>query len=311
VDWLAEAQALAAAGVPFALATVVRRSAPASAQPGAKALIRPDGTMRGWVGGSCAQPVVTAEAQRAMRGGTPRLVRLGQMPGASQPDLDVIEYPMTCHSGGALEILIEPILPAPWLAILGETPIAETLASLAAMVGYRVSRIAQADQLSSPLHAANALPFVVVASMGDDEEALIAALYAGAPYVALVASPKRASVIRETLVAAEIPPEDLSRLKSPAGLDIGAKTQEEIALSIMAEIVQVRATMASRTAEESLAIASRDPASESEAIDPVCGMTVTIAAARHFSQFNGKTWYFCCGGCKAQFEADPPHYAAA
>jgi xanthine dehydrogenase accessory factor len=311
MDWLAEAQALAAAGEPFALATVVRRLAPASAQPGAKALIRRDGTMRGWVGGSCARPVVIGEAQRALRKGSPRLVRLGQMPGASQSDLDVVEYPMTCHSGGALEILIEPILPAPCLAIVGETPIAETLGNLAGVIGYRVDRVADANQLSSVLQQVNALPFVVVASMGDDEEALLAALRAGAPHVALVASTRRASVIRETLVARGIASAELARLKSPAGLDIGAMTQEEIALSILAEIVQIRAAIASRPEEAPMASSGLDAAPDAEAIDPVCGMTVAIATARHLSEFSGKTWYFCCSGCKAQFEADPPHYAAA
>jgi xanthine dehydrogenase accessory factor len=316
MDWLAEAQELAQAGQPFALATVVRRVAPASAQPGAKALILPNGSMRGWVGGSCAQPVVTSEARQALRDGTPRLLRLGQMPGAS-PQIegedreDIVAYPMTCHSGGALEILIEPVLPAPRLFIVGETPIVETLSDLARVMGYRVNQFEHAADLTLRLGDSETPAFVVVASMGvDDEEALAAALRAGTPYtpyVALVASPKRAAVVRETLAAMGVSPGDVIRLKAPAGLDIGARTQEEIALSIIAEIAQTRLAMRPGTTERAQ---DADPvaALALEAIDPVCGMAVTIAGARHQTAYEGKVWYFCCGDCRARFEADPLPY---
>jgi xanthine dehydrogenase accessory factor len=316
MDWLAEAQELAEAGQPFALATVVRRVAPASAQPGAKALILPDGSMRGWVGGSCAQPVVTSEARQALRDGTPRLLRLGQMPGAgdqgkNQDRQDIVEYPMTCHSGGALEILIEPMLPAPRLFIVGGTPIVETLADLARVMGYRVNQFERAADLALQLGASESPVFVVVASMGvDDEEALAAALRADTPYVALVASPKRAAVVRETLEAMGVSPADLVRLKAPAGLDIGAGTQEEIALSVMAEVVQTRSAMTPGTVE-GISVPEHEAPFELEAIDPVCGMTVVIAGARHQTEYDGKVWYFCCGGCKARFEADPLLYLPA
>jgi xanthine dehydrogenase accessory factor len=240
MDWLVEAQELAAAGWPFALATVVRRVAPASAQTGAKALILSDGTMRGWVGGSCAQPVVVAEAHQALREGAPRLLRLGRFPGASEAD-GVVEYPMTCHSGGALEILIEPVLPMPRLVIVGETPVATTLVKLAGVMSYHVTAVADAPALTGALTPPDMPGFVIVASLGDDDEtALAGALRAGVTYVALVASHRRAAVVRETLAAMDVSPEDIARLRAPAGLDIGARTQEEIALSIMAEITQLR-----------------------------------------------------------------------
>jgi xanthine dehydrogenase accessory factor len=316
MDWLAEAQELAQAGQPFALATVVRRMAPASAQPGAKALILPDGSMRGWVGGSCAQPVVTQEARQALRDGAPRLLRLGKMPGArhnseGQEREDIVEYPMTCHSGGALEILIEPVLPAPRLFIVGETPIVKTLADLAQVMGYRVNQVERAADFALQLGASESPLFVVVASMGvDDEEALAAALRTDTPYVALVASSKRAAVVRETLAAMGVSPHELDRLKAPAGLDIGAQTQEEIALSIMAEVVQLHSAMTPGTTEGTLAPES-ESALDLEAIDPVCGMTVAIAGARHQTEYDGKIWYFCCGGCEARFEADPLPYLPA
>jgi xanthine dehydrogenase accessory factor len=305
LDWLTDAHELTAAGLPFALATVVRRVAPASAQPGAKAIILPDGAMRGWVGGSCAQPVVVAEAHNALRGGSPRLIRLGHMPGAREAD-GVVEYPMTCHSGGALEILIEPVLPAARLVLVGETPVVETLAALAGVMGYRVERFADAKTFAAT-GAAGEVRFVVVATMGvDDEESLAAALRSRAPYVALVASPKRAAAVHETLAVMGVAAEELTRLKAPAGLDLGARTQEEIALSIIAEIAQVRAGIPVGLVDE-----SAPPAAAREAIDPVCGMSVAIAGAKHTAEFGGQTWYFCCGGCKARFAADPGQYAAA
>jgi xanthine dehydrogenase accessory factor len=290
--------------MPFALATVVRRVAPASAQTGAKAVIFPDGSMRGWVGGSCAQPVVVAESRQALRDGSPRLLRLGRFPGASEAD-DVVEYPMTCHSGGALEILIEPVLPMPKLVIVGQTPVAETLTELARVMGYRSTAVDGAAALTALVSGSEAVNVVVVASLGDDDEsALAGALHAGIPYVALVASPKRAAAVRETLAAMDVPREAIERLRAPAGLDIGARTQEEIALSIMSEIVQLRAsaTLAGVTAE---------PVRQPDAIDPVCGMTVVVAQARHVTEYDGKTWYFCGAGCKARFEADPAQFAAA
>jgi xanthine dehydrogenase accessory factor len=306
MDWLTEANALNNAGEPFALATVVRRVAPASAQPGAKAIVRSDGSMRGWVGGSCAQPVVVAEAQQALHSGSPRLLRLGHMPGARESD-EAVEYPMTCHSGGALEILIEPVLPAARLTLVGETPVAETLAALAGVMGYRVERYAEARTFAADVGKLGASSLVVVATMGvDDEETLAAALRSAAPYVALVASPKRAAVVRETLAVIGVTPDEMSRLKAPAGLDLGARTQEEIALSILAEVVQVRAALPAGMLET----LSASPA-PLEAIDPVCGMSVTIAGAKHTREFDGKTRYFCCGGCKARFEADPHQFAAA
>lgn len=312
MHWLAEAQALAETGAPFAVATVVRRVAPASAAPGAKALIRDDGTMTGWVGGSCAQPVVVREAQLALAQGMPRIVRLGEMPGAADGDQDqeIVTYPMTCHSGGALEILLEPVLPVPRVVVVGETPVANTLTAMAALLGYRVAPLPRADQLAAVL-AAGGVNLVVCASMGvDDELALLVALRAQSPYVALVASPTRAGVVRETLRASGVSEDDLAGMKAPAGLDIGAESQEEIALSILAEITQQRAMLGWGASTATTNVDSAPESAPESAIDPICGMTVTIAGARHMSEHGGRRWYFCCGGCKAQFEADPGAYAA-
>ena len=310
MDWLAEAQALAELGAPFALATVVRRVAPASATPGSKALIREDGTMTGWVGGSCAQPVITREAQVALKQGVPRLVRLGEMPGAVDDEQEIVTYPMTCHSGGALEILLEPVLPAPRVVVVGETPVARTLTAMAALLGYRVAPLSAADQLGTVL-TTGGTNLVVCASMGvDDEQALLLALRAHASYVALVASPTRAESVRRTLAASGVSDDDLARLKAPAGLDIGARSQEEIALSILAEITQLRSSLGLAETDALSDARNESVTAPEQAIDPICGMTVTIVGARHVSEYDGRSWYFCCGGCKSQFEANPEVYAA-
>jgi xanthine dehydrogenase accessory factor len=246
-----------------------------------------------------------AEGQQALREGKPRLLRLGRFAGVSQGD-DVVEYPMTCHSGGALEILIEPVLPAPRLIVVGETPVAATLAELARVMSYRMTLLDRASLLVGSLETNDAPGYVVVAAMGDDDEtALAAALTAGVPYVALVASPRRATAVRETLAAMGVGRDDIARLKAPAGLDIGARTQQEIALSIMAEITQTQVTTAA--AKDVVA----EPAPAAEAIDPVCGMMVVIASAKHVSERDGQTWYFCCAGCRTRFETDPSQFTAA
>jgi xanthine dehydrogenase accessory factor len=316
MDYLALTHQLAEAGEAFVLATVVRCEPPASARPGAKAVIRADGTMDGWVGGSCAQPLVIREAQEALRDGKPRLLRLSPTAGegaSRRPGL--VEYLMTCHSGGTLEIFIEPVIPVPRLWVVGDTPICRTLATLGQLLGYRVDSVEPMGGASasseSPVLAALAperggqgrQTFVVVATMGTaDEEALEAALRSPVAYVALVASPRRAEVLCDYLATRGLTPEQLQKLKAPAGLDIGAATPEEIALSIMAEIVQVRAKLPIETR-------TTDTALPPEATDPVCGMSVSTRDARFVAEHSGTTYYFCCAGCKAKFEAEPSLFA--
>src|SRR4051794_2378546 len=247
---------LEAAGRPFAVATVVAVRKPTSARPGASGIIHPDGTIEGWVGGSCAQPVVVREALRAIGDGQPRLLRLSKDgPGEGRRADGVIELVMTCHSGGTLEIYVEPHLPAPLLWVVGTTPIAGALASLGASAGWRVTvidPIADTDAFPTAerVHASadirgldpDASPYVVVASQGIwDEEAVGLALTREASYVGLVASPTRAAA-----APGRLPPEaavggdELAALRAPAGRGIGTRAAAEVALSILAELVQVR-----------------------------------------------------------------------
>jgi xanthine dehydrogenase accessory factor len=308
-DLLILAADLRSRGEAFALATVVRCERPTSAKPGAKALIRPDGTVTGWVGGACAEPVVAREAVAALRDGRPRLVVLvgegGRDPARTE---GIVHFPMTCHSGGTLEIYVEPFLPKAQLVLVGHGPVIETLASLADTAGYQVV-VVGGDALASALRDLALGPdtSVVVATHGDfDEDALTRVLVSPVGYVSLVASRKRAGAIVETLKGRGVRAEHLDRLKAPAGLDIGAVTPVEIAVSILAEIIHTR-----HAGKIEPGSSGASPAAVTEAKDPVCGMTVEIATARHQSDWAGRSVYFCCLRCKAIFDADPRRYAAA
>jgi xanthine dehydrogenase accessory factor len=315
-DWLAEAGELARRGEPFAVATVVRCERPTSAKPGAKALIRRDGTVSGWIGGSCAEPVAVKEALGALADGAPRLLVLVGEGGAPLGRVEgVREYAMACHSGGTLEIFVEPVLPKPMLVLVGSGPVVETLARLATAVRFAVTvvepgpaglppaadaRVAR-DLAAVPVTARTA---IVVATHGRfDEDALERALSGEAEYVSLVASPSRAGAVVEALRARGIPEDRLRRLKAPAGLDLGAVTPEEIAVSILAEIV----ARDRRPAGPS--IAAPTAPTPGVARDPVCGMTVAVATARHRSDGPAGPVYFCCGGCKQRYDREPGRYA--
>jgi len=284
---------------------VVRCERPTSAKPGAKALIRPDGRVAGWVGGACAEPVVAREALAALRDGQPRLVVLvgdgGRDPARTE---GIVHFPMTCHSGGTLEIYVEPFLPKALLVLVGHGPVIETLATLGETAGHAVSVLTGDATAALRGLSLGSTSSVVVATHGDDDEqALTRVLATPAGYVSLVASRNRASAIVETLRQRGVPAEQLARLKAPAGLDIGAVTPEEIAVSILAEIIQARHHRPAEPAMLATALA--------EAKDPICGMTVEVATARHQSDWAGRSVYFCCRHCKETFDAEPARYAAA
>ncbi|TMC59379.1 MAG: YHS domain-containing protein [Chloroflexi bacterium] len=305
------------AGEPFALATVVRVEKPISATPGDKALITEAGALDGWVGGGCAQDIIVREARKAMHDGQARFLRLvGHGAAVSERSEGILEFPMTCHSGGTLDVFIEPVLPRPQLLLLGNSPVALALAKLAKVLDFEVSVFDPAatpeqfpgvDALTTDvdLRAVALRPssFVVIATQGhDDEQALEAALRSDASYIAFVASRTKAASRIEYLRERGYSEEQLARIKAPAGLDIGAVTPEEIAASILAELIQVRRQSLPRGAN------LVQPDTITEAKDPVCGMMVAIATARFTSDFNGQRYYFCAAGCKATFEQDPLRY---
>lgn len=299
---LALAAELQRRGEPFALATVVRCEPPTSAKPGAKVLIREDGTVFGWVGGACAEPVVLREALNALRDGRPRLIGLvgerGRGPGRTE---GMLEYPMTCHSGGTLEIYVEPYLPKPLLVLVGHGPVVETLATLGRAADYALVVLAE-DALREGLGQLALTPraSVIVATHADsDEDALEHVLGTEAGYVSLVESRRRAAVILERLKQRGVPPERLDRLKAPAGLDIGAVTPEEIAVSILAEVIHHHRSR--KVASPEIEIRPAAPA-VTEATDPICGMLVEVATAKYRSEASGQPVYFCCRHCKETFD---------
>jgi xanthine dehydrogenase accessory factor len=289
-------------GEPFVLATVVRCQAPTSAKPGAKALIRQDASIEGWVGGACAEPVVTREALNALRDGRPRLVGLyGE--GGRTPDRaeGILDHVMTCHSGGTLEIYVEPYLPVPLLVLVGHGPVVETLATLGRAAGYSVVPLRD-DAAGAGLDALGLgrRASVVIATHADsDEDALARVLRTEAGYVSIVASRRRAASVVERLRERGVPAERLGRFKAPAGLDLGAVTPAEIAVSILAEIIQHH--RGDKLAEAAPPATAAEP---TEAIDPICGMTVDIATARYHSRAEGGITYFCCRNCQETFERD-------
>lgn len=309
---------LARRGAPFALATVVARRPPISTQVGDTALVTGDGAFHGWVGGSCTRPTVIAESLKALAEGKPRRVALDPDPQAAQrPDVTV--FPMTCHSGGSVEIHIQPVLPQPRLLVYGASPTARALARLGKALGWTVHAVdPEADSGGFPdvdglwtdpaaLRLEGPAPVAaVVATQGEwDEEAILAALARSPDYLGVMASAKRFGQMRSVL-AAKASEADLARITNPAGLDLGARLPEEIALSILAEIVQVRRAAAAAA----VAVAAEPAAAEEEARDPVCGMTVRVGHSPQ-AEHQGRTYYFCCGGCRTRFLAEPERYLQA
>jgi xanthine dehydrogenase accessory factor len=338
-------------GQPFALATVVARSPPISAQVGDTALVTSDGGFHGWVGGSCTRPTVLAEARKVLLDGRARLIAIDPDPASRQrPGLTV--FPMTCHSGGSVEIHIQPVLPPARLLIYGVSPTARALVRLGRAMGYAVTVIdagaeaadfPEADAvLTDPAAVARAVfataapRYAVVATQGQwDEEAIAAALALDPPpaYLGVMASGKRFGEMR-ALLAERAGEAALQRIKNPAGLDLGGTSPEEIAVSILAEIVAGRAgvaastgatTSATRSTSTSTSTATSTAMSTStgvpggekkrlslaqQAIDPVCGMTVDVAGAKHRAEHEGRSYYFCCGGCRARFLASPGSFLA-
>jgi xanthine dehydrogenase accessory factor len=227
------AAALEADRVPYVQATVVRAGRPASVRAGAAALVLGDGTIEGFVGGHCAEPSVRLHALRALETGDALLLRIEPGDGDSAASEGAATVHNPCISGGALEIFLEPRLPAARVHVVGDTPIALALGELGRTVGYDVALHGVGDIDPSVDDAA-----VIVASHGRDEErALERALAAHVPYVGLVASRRRGQAVLAGLEASD---EDRGRVRTPAGLDIGARTPEEIALSILAELVSAR-----------------------------------------------------------------------
>ncbi len=294
-------------GETFALATVVWRQGPSSSQSGSRAIITAAGELHGWIGGACAEPVVIREAQRVMAEGTPKLLLLGtpEQFGAAVPD-GMTVVPISCQSEGALEVYIEPVLPAPHLVIVGVSPMAHTLAGLAKALGWRT------DQVSGPdfdTAGADERSMIVVATQGhDDEDVLEQAVAARPAYLGLVGSRRRGASVLGYLADRGVPQDQLDRIRVPAGLDLGRTTHQEIAVAVLAELVQLRASGALAVPRAAGTVQRSRPGGPAQAVDPVCGMTVAAEASGRPVRYDGVDYYFCCPGCRHAFEKDPDAY---
>ena len=329
-DFLEKVSALSREGQSFATATVVGRQPPVSAHLGDRAIVYADGRMEGFIGGACSREIVRRQALEAMRARSPRLVSI--RPDASSGearDPEHVFVPMTCVSEGAVDVYVEPSVRPRRLVVVGDTPVADALARAGAALDYDVVHVVEERELPDRTAAAappgvtvaplSALERVlkgaggdaaaVVASQGHyDEQALETILRSGAAYVGLVASRKRGATVRQWLEEQRVP--GVNAISNPAGLDLGARTPPEVALSILAEIVQRRPDQG-RVHEHAATEADvSEHAASGMAIDPVCSMEVETAGALHTADVDGTRYYFCCAGCRSQFLRDPGSFLA-
>ena len=296
-DLLSRAEALRASRTPYVVATVVRAERPTSAKPGDSALILPDGELDGFVGGTCAESTVRLEGLRLLESGASTLLRITPTPEDDSGREGMTVVNNVCLSGGSLEIFLESVMPAPLVHVYGDGPVAHALLRIGSAVGYDM---VPAD---AGAHVPEDIAAVVIASHGRGEEpALLAALRARVPYIALVASRKRGEVVLTSVGATA------DRVHSPAGLDIGARSPAEVAVSILAEIIATRSVPAPTT----LPLPEPAPLESAggSAVDPVCGMTVHIGPDALALEHAGDMYYFCGSGCKVAFAADPHRYLA-
>ena len=346
-DVLEEAGELTRRGQPFALATVVWRQGPSSGQQGSRAIITAGGDLHGWIGGACAEPVVIREAQQVITEGVPRLLLLGTpeqfaskaLVGGTVPD-GMTFVPIACQSEGALEVYIEPMLPAPHLVIVGRSPMVATLADLSRALGWRTTVL---DRGAFSTADAAESSMVVVATQGHgDEDAVEQAVAARPAYLGLVGSARRGAAVLGYLADRGVPQDQLDRVRVPAGLDLGRTSHREIAVAILAELVQLRASgdltavsAAGSDAGGRSTVATGDDAGafpveggRAEGVsppsgevaggsggspprtsrDPVCGMTVSADPSSYPLEHEGVTYYFCCAGCRRSFQENPAAY---
>lgn len=301
------ARELAEHGIPYVRATVVRAQRPTSAHAGDVAIVLADGTIEGFVGGSCAEHSVRAHSLAAIASGEALLLRIlpfdggpGTSAGSAEQEIAAAEQELAreegsitvqnpCLSGGAIEVFLEPVVPAPRVLIAGDTPIAEALRRLGAEVGFDVVGVHQ----GTPAPARGDLA-LVVATHGRDELALLRrALECDVAYVGLVASRPRGGGVLAELRADGLSDERLAAIEVPAGIDIGARTPGEVAVSILARIVEARRSGAPAHPAPAPALA----------VDPICGMTVAAVAGTLSLEHDGQIHHFCCEGCRSQFEA--------
>ncbi len=303
-------------GEEFAVAQVIWREAPSSGKPGDKAIILKDGTMIGWIGGGCVKGIAIKEANEAIRENKSRLVRINPDEVNSE-DSNHKTYRMTCHSGGTMELFVEPITPNPQLIIVGKSNIARALSKLAIAANLRVNVLSNDvhkgmfpgvsnihDRVDFSKINIDKNTFIVVSTQGeDDEESIRKALETSCNYVGFISSMRKSVKIKEYLEQTELSANRINELKTPVGMDINAKLPEEIAISILAEIIELFRDPNRKVDKEYDTVINEDAY-----INPVCGVSVSKKDAKHVLEYGAHTVYFCCDGCKVSFDTEPKKY---
>lgn len=301
------AHRLSAQGVAFVTATVVHARRPTSVEVGNVALVHADGSIEGFVGGVCSEHSVRAYALQALETGEAVLLRIlpftehGEIVSAPEDGAVTVQNP--CLSGGVIEVFLEPVLPAPRVLVVGDTPIASALLRIGAELGLELAAVVGDALEIRP----NDLALVAAGHGRDELHVLRRGLEANLPYVGLVASPKRGTGVLAELRGDGVPKKLLARIDVPAGIDIGARTPAEIALSILARIVAVRRERRPAAAAGHAAAVAGEPAPAALAVDPICGMTVARLDSTPSGEYDGETVYFCCDGCRTRFDREREH----
>jgi xanthine dehydrogenase accessory factor len=291
---LSKAVELAKLGEDFVLATVVWRQGPSSGQHGSRAIVMASGEIHGWIGGACAEPVLLREAQRALADRKPRLLMLGESEQLGAIAEGITQIAISCQSDGALQIYLEPVQITPHLVVVGRSPMAHTLHDLAVSLDWRAEIIDGTDFSSADFDARS---LVVIATQGHGDEELTEVAIAGKPaYVGLVASRRRGEAVLGYLADKGIAQDLLENVRVPAGLDLGHTNHREMAVAVLAQLVQLRAAGK---------IVTSSAMTTKLAVDPICGMTVNADRTSQVVEFNGVTYFFCCSGCRDTFAKDP------
>jgi len=320
-----------AKGSNFAIAQVIDRIAPSSGKVGDKAIILESGELIGWIGGGCVRGIVIKEAIDVIKNKSYKRIRISPEGGSTETE-HYKEYVMSCQSRGTVEVMIEPVIAQPELIIVGKSNIARKLAVVASASDFRVKVMAiDSDPHLFPTvakviegvnfddHKELSNTCIIVTTQGEDDENSVAkALKTNARYVGFVASAKKAEDIKSYLSENGISKERIEDLKSPVGLDINAKLASEVAISILAQIIDdFRNNSAfkktdSPTSSSDLKVSSgnseADKFAEEYYINPVCNVPVSKKNPKHIIEYKGEKVYFCCDGCKVSFEKEPDRY---
>lgn len=314
-----------AKGIRFAVVQVIDKKAPSSSKVSDKAIVLENGQLIGWIGGGCVKGIVIHEALKVLQTNKYRRIRIAPSKTKNNSE-NLIHYTMSCYSEGAVEVLIEPFDSLPEIIVVGKSNIAMKLVEIAAVANFKVTVIAK-DPATNQFPTADLIhpeldfkslknpqnAYIIIASQGDnDEEKIVKALETSINYVGLISSAKKAKKIRAFLATTQLSPKRIAELRSPVGIDINAKQASEVAISILADIIQhFRNTTPNSCCNTKTKTPQEEHSkafSEEFYINPVCNVPVSKITPKHILEYGGKKVFFCCDGCKISFEKNPELY---